>query len=92
MGSHDLPENVGCRKSLLRKLLFCSLCDIGQLGDEYALSLSVEHCRMCVTSIPAYLGSMQMKFMWQADLHGVANFVIDSLEVHAMLAVSGPDI
>jgi len=47
---------------------------------------------MCVTSIPTYLGSMQMKFMWQADLRGVANFVIDSLEVDAMLAVLWPDI
>ena len=41
---------------------------------------------------PNSFGSMQMKLLWQADLQGGANFVIDSLEVDAMLAVLWPDI
>ena len=70
MGSHSLPKDVRCRKKIPRELRFCNLCQIGQPGDEYQLifqRVSDKYPDLAVTKV---------KFMWQADLHGLAEFVI----------------
>jgi len=49
-------------------------------GMRITSSISIEHCRGCVTSILIYVGKCShhmVKFMWQADVHGIAKSVAD---------------
>ena len=74
MGSHSLPRDVGCGKHIPRPQHFCILCHLGWPGDESCLVFGCQalqgvrdkYCDLFVE----HAGTM-LKFMWQADLHGI---------------------
>lgn len=60
--SKQMPMWAALSFFMHETLRFCNFCQTGQLGDKYhlrlvfgTLSVSVRHCRGCVTSILIYL-------------------------------------
>jgi len=83
LGCHNLPRDVGSRTAVPRSQRLCTVCHVGQPGDEYHL---VSECQGLQHIRDRYPGLFEhrtmVQFMWPADLCGVAKFVTDCLGVY----------
>ena len=58
LGCHNLPRDVGSRTAVPRSQRFCTVCHVGQPGDEYHLVLNI---RACSTSETGTLGFLTIE-------------------------------
>ena len=49
LGCHNLPRDVGSRTAVPRSQRFCTVCHVGQPGDEYHRCLNVRACSISET-------------------------------------------
>ena len=74
---------AGSRTAVPRSQRICSVCHVGQPGDEFHLVLEcqgLQHIRD-----PGLFGQNAgtiVQCMWQAELHGVSKFVTDCMGVY----------
>ena len=82
MGCHGLPKDVG-RASVPRMQRVCPRCDLHEIGDEKHMVFTctaLQHIRERHAGLFSASIVTMLDFMWQADLVGVAKFVMDCLD------------
>ena len=73
MGCHNLPRDMGSRTAVPRSQRLCTVCQVGQPGDEYHQVFECQGLHHIRDKYPGLFEQRTMvQFMWQADLHGVA--------------------
>lgn len=76
------PRGMACRAKIPRPPWFCYSCQAGQAGDIITSFFSVRpviNSLYCLYTMQALLCNPPGR---QAGMHGIANFVTDSLEVY----------
>ena len=83
MSCHGLPKDVGRRAHTPRMQRVCQHCDLNEIGDEKHMVFActaVQHIRERHAGLFSASIVTMLDFMWQADLVGVAKFVMDCLD------------
>lgn len=83
MGCHALPNVMGRRSGIPRAARHCQLCSRHALGDELHMVFecpSLQHLRDKYAALFGPGVDTMQRFMWQADLLGVAHFVMECFE------------
>ena len=85
LGCHNLPRDVGSRNAIPRAQRICQICHSGFPGDELHLVFECQGLQCIRDKYPHLFGQharTMLQFIWQTDLHGVASFIADCLDVY----------
>jgi len=84
LGAHSLPVVMGRRTGIPRAQRLCQQCDQHAVGDERHMIFecpALQALRDKYAGLFASGACTMQQFMWQADITGVAHFVMDCLDV-----------
>ena len=85
MGCHNLPRDVGSRNAVPRSQRTCQICNSGFPGDELHVVFECQGLQTIRDRYPDLFGQHArtvLQFIRQSDLHGVAGFIADCLDVY----------
>ena len=85
LGCHNLPRDIGSRNAVPRSERTCQICNSGLPGDELHVVFECQGLQTIRDRYPDLFGQharTMLQFIWQSDLHGVAGFIADCLDVY----------